>query len=78
MFIKTNQIRLFQHRVDYGDFNDSDRRTAADKILRDKAFNIAENSKYHGYQRGLASVFYQFFDKNNTSDEAVKLFLIKN
>ena len=41
-------------------------------MIHDKAFNIAVNPKYHGYQRGLASVFYQFFDKNNTSDEAVK------
>ena len=64
--------------MDSGDFNDSNRRAAADKILRDKAFDIAENSKYHGYQRGLASVFYQFFDKNNTSDEAVKNEIISN
>ena len=40
----------------YGHFKDLTRRTAADKILRDKAFNIAKNSKYDGYQRGLASV----------------------
>ena len=64
--------------MDYGDYNDSNRRTAADKILHDKAFNIAVNPKYHGYQRGLASVFYQFFDKNNTSDEAVKNEIISN
>ena len=37
----------------YGDFKDIARRTASDKILRDKAFNIAKNSKYDGYQRGL-------------------------
>ena len=36
-------------------------RTAADKILRDKAFNIAKNSKYDKYQRGLASMVYKFF-----------------
>ena len=40
----------------YGDFKDLARRTASDKIFRDKAFNIAENPKYHWYQRGLASM----------------------
>ena len=35
----------------YGDFKDLTRRTAFDKILRDKAFNIAKNSKNDGYQR---------------------------
>ena len=47
----------------YGDFKDIARRTASDKVLRDKAFNIAKNSKYNGYQRGLASMVYKFFDK---------------
>ena len=40
----------------YGDFEDLARRKASDKILRDKAFNIAKNPKYDGYQRGLASM----------------------
>ena len=47
----------------YGDFKDLTRGTAADKTLRDKAFNIAKNSKYDGNQRGLASTVYKFFDK---------------
>ena len=38
-------------------------RTTSDKILRDKAFNIAKSPKYGGYQRGLASMVYKFFDK---------------
>ena len=38
---------------------------ASDKVLRDKAFNIAKNPKYDGYQRGLASMVYQFFDKKS-------------
>ena len=50
----------------YGDFKDLNRRTAADKVLRDKAFNIAKNPKYDGYQRGLASMVYKFFDKKNS------------
>ena len=47
----------------YGDFNNSARRTASDKILRDKAFNITKNPKWDGYQRGLASMAYKFFDR---------------
>ena len=39
------------------------RRTASDKVLLDKAFNIAKNPNYHGYQRGLASMVYKIFDK---------------
>ena len=47
----------------YGDFKDLKRRTAADNVLRDKAFNTAKNPKYDGYQRGSASMVYKFFDK---------------
>ena len=53
----------FQYDMAYGDFKDLKRTTAADKVLRDKAFNIAKNPKYDGYQRGLASMVYKFFDK---------------
>ena len=49
----------------YGDFKDLKRRTASDKILRDKTFNIAKNPKYDGYQRGLSSMVYKFFDKKS-------------
>ena len=49
----------------YGDFKDLARRTASDKILRDKAFNIAINPKYDAYKRGLASMVYRFFDKKS-------------
>ena len=51
----------------YGDFKHLKWRTASDKILRDKAFNIAKNPKYDGYQRGLASIVYKFFDKKFAS-----------
>ena len=47
----------------YGDFKYLDRRTIAERVLRDKAFNIAKDPKYDGYQRGLASMLYKFFDK---------------
>ena len=45
----------------YWDFKDLKRKTFSNKVLRDKAFNIAKNPKYDGYQRGLASVVYNFF-----------------
>ena len=44
----------------YGDFKDLKRRKFSDKVLRDKAFNIARNPKYDGYQRSLASIFINF------------------
>ena len=49
----------------YGDFKDLPKRTAADNVLRDKAFKIASDQKYDGYQRGLASMVYKFFDKKS-------------
>ena len=49
----------------YGDFKDIVRRIASDKVLRDKAFNIAKNPKHDGYQRGLASLIFNFFDKKS-------------
>ena len=44
-------------------YKELNRRTFADKVLRDKAFNIVKDPKYDGYQRELASMFYKFFDK---------------
>ena len=64
-YIYKNEVdkACFQDGMVYGDFKDLPRRTASDKALRDKAFNIAKNPKYDGYQRGLASMVYKFFDK---------------
>ena len=56
----------FQHGMAYGDFKDLTKRTASDKIFRDKAFNIAENSKHDGYQKGLVSMINKFFDKKKS------------
>ena len=55
----------------YGDFKDIKLRAASDKILRDKAFNIAKNPKHDGYQRGLASMFYKLFDKKSAGSGIV-------
>ena len=68
-FIYINELdkASFQHDMAYGDFKDLKRRTASDIILRDKAFNIAKNPKCDGYQRGLASMVYNFFNKKSPS-----------
>ena len=67
-YIYKNELdrACFQHDMAYGDFKDIARRTASDKVLRDKAFSIAKNPKYDGCQRGLASIVYKFFDKKST------------
>ena len=56
----------FQHDMAYGDFKDLARKTASDKVSRDKAFNTAKTPKYDQYQRGLASMVYKLFDKKST------------
>ena len=49
----------------YGNFKDLPRETASDKVLHHKAFNIAKNPKYNGYQVDLASMVYAFYDKRS-------------
>ena len=64
IFTKMNLIkRAFSMIWPMGDFKDLARRTTSGKILRDKVFNITKIPKYDGYQRGLASMIYKFFDK---------------
>ena len=53
----------FQQDMAYGDFKDLRKRTAAAIVLRYKAFDTAKDSEHDGYQRGLASIVYKFFDK---------------
>ena len=52
----------------YGDCTDLSRRAIADKMSRDKAFNIAKDPKYDGYQRGLSSMVYKFFYKRSSGE----------
>ena len=47
----------------YGNSKDLAKRTQSDKILKDKAFKIASDPKYDGYQRRLVSMVYKFFNK---------------
>ena len=82
IYIYKNELdkACFQHDMANGDFKDLERRTFSDKVLRDKAFNIAKNPKYDGYQRGLASMVYKFFDKkskgNGVANNEIKQLLI--
>ena len=62
----------FQHDSAYADHKDLVNRTEADKFLRDKAYDIASNPEYDGYQRGLASMVYKFFDKKSTAEPTGK------
>ena len=55
----------------YGDSKDLAENTAVDKVLRDKAFNIAKGPKYDGCQKGLVSMVYKFFNKK-TAGSGVK------
>ena len=66
-YIVKNELEkaCFQHDTAYGDFKDLARRTASDNILRDKAPIIAKNHKYDRYQRGLASMVCNFFEKKS-------------
>ena len=50
----------------YGKSKDLTKRTQLDNVLRDKAFKIVNDPKYDGYQIGLASMVYKFFDKNSS------------
>ena len=63
-FIYKNELRraCFQHDMAYGKSKDLAKRTQSDIFLRDKTYKIAGNPKYDGYQRGLASLVYKFFD----------------
>ena len=69
IYIYKNELgkACFQYDMAYGDFKDFKKRTFSNKVLRDKAFNIAKSPKYDGYQRGLASMVYKFFDKKSKS-----------
>ena len=66
-YIYKNELdkACFAHDAAYSGSKDLTKRTVADKILRNRAFNIAKDPKYDGYQRGLTSMVYKFFDKKS-------------
>ena len=57
-FINKNELdkACFQHDIAYGKTKDLVKRTQSDKVLKDKAFKIASDLKYDGFQRGLVSI----------------------
>ena len=61
----------FQHDMACGKTKDLVKRIQSDKVLKDKAFKIASDPKYDGYQRGLASMVYKFFDKKSSESGIV-------
>ena len=69
-YIYRNELdkACFQHDSAYANHKDLINRTEADKVLKDKVYNIATNPEYDGYQRGLASMVYKFFDKKSTAE----------
>ena len=74
-YIYRNELdkACFQHDSAYADHKDLINRTEADKVLRDKAYDIASNPKYDGYQRALASMVYKFVDKKSMGSGFKKL-----
>ena len=73
-FIYKNELdkACFQHDMAYGKTKDLIKITHSGKVLRDKAFKIASDPKYYGYQRGLASMVYKFFDKESSGSGITK------
>ena len=57
----------------YNKYKDSGRRIQTDRVLKDKTFKIASNSRYNGYERGLASMVYKFFDKKSKGSGLKKI-----
>ena len=74
-YIYRNELdkACFQNDSAYADHKDLITRTEADKVLRDKAYDITSNPEYDGYQRGLASMVYKVFDKNSMGSGVKKL-----
>ena len=59
----------FAHNAAYSESKDLAKRTISKKVLKDRAYEIARNCKYDGYQKALASI--RFFDKKAGSEASV-------
>ena len=71
IYKKKLETACFQHNMAYGKSKDLVKRTQSNKVLKDKAFKIVSDPKYDGYQRGLASMVYKFFDKMSKESDIV-------
>ena len=74
-YIYKNELdkAYFADDAAYSDSKYLTKRTVADKILRNRAFNITNDQKYDGYQKGLASMVYKFFDKKSAGSGVVNI-----
>ena len=74
-YIYRNELdkACFQHDSVYAGHKDIINRTKSDKVLKGKAYDIASNPEYDGYQRGFASMVYKFFDKKSMGSGVKKL-----
>ena len=72
-FIYRNELdkACFEHDMAYGKVKNLVTKTQSDKVLREKAFKIASDTKYDGYQRGLASMVYKFFYKKSSRNAII-------
>ena len=79
-YIYKNELdkAYFQHGMAYGDFKELARRTAFNKILRGKSFNISKNPKYHGYQRSFAAMNYKLVIKSPQVAVLIRMQIMKN
>ena len=74
-YIYKNELdkACFAHDAAYSDSKDLTKRTVVDKSLKNKAFDIAKDPKYDGYQRGLASMVYKIFDSKVASPDKISV-----
>ena len=74
-FIYRNELdkACFHQDMAYGKSKDLANRTCSGKVLTDKAFKIASDSRYDGYQRGLASMVYKFVDKKSSGSDVAAI-----
>ena len=70
MYMNELDKACFVHDAAYSDSKDLTKRTIADKNFKNRAFDIAKDPKYDGYQRRLASMAYKFFDLKVSGSDA--------
>ena len=72
-FTEKNELdkACFQQNMAYGKSKDLAKRTQSEKVLKDKTFKFASDPKYDSYQRGLASMVYNFFDQKSSGSGIV-------
>ena len=74
-YIYRNELdkAYFQQDSAYAGRKDLINKTKSDQVLRDKSYDIASNPEYDGYQTGLTSMAYKFFDKKSMGSGVKKL-----